>query len=103
MHDAVSKTIYNVDNHGKDTKQLWIAGKITSALSDAWDFIGVFDKEELALIGLKEAVEAEKKRDGSVALERYFIGPAILNFTIIAADSSDWEGGYFPFENKNSI
>lgn len=73
--------------------KLWVTGKVTSALNDSWDFIGVFTEEALALSAIEDT--CTKLGDGDK--DKYFIAPVQLNKPHICADGSDWEGGYFPF------
>lgn len=74
--------------------KLWVAGKVTNALSDSWDFIGVFSEEALALNAIKDtcAKLADDDKD------KYFIPPANLNEPMACADGSELGGGYFPFD-----
>lgn len=76
--------------------KLWVVGKITNVLNDGWDFIGVFSDETLALnaIGTVSSKLADSNKDD------YFIAPSNLDQPHICADSSDWKGGYFPFNKE---
>jgi hypothetical protein len=60
---------------------LWIVGKVTNYEAQAWEFIGVFDEESLALANCRD--------------EWYFIGPARLNEALPHA-TVNWDGAYYP-------
>jgi hypothetical protein len=78
-----------------NNSKLWIVGKITNVLNDGWDFIGVFSDEPLALSAVSCVCTSLTDEDKS----KYFIAPAKLNEPKVCADGSDWEGGYFPFDD----
>ncbi len=59
---------------------LFIVGKLLPAQPGAWEFVGVFDSELLAIDACLD--------------EQHFIGPATLNQIIVTTQT--WPGCYFP-------
>lgn len=60
---------------------LWIVGKDDREGDGGWEFQGVFDDRELAVMACRG--------------DNYFIGPAILNESL-PDDREDWPGSYYP-------
>lgn len=67
--------------------ELWVVGNVTDAVSNGWDFIGVFDDESLALDACEDPM--------------YFVGPVRLNEPFVCKDHTDWKGAYFPLDLAN--
>jgi hypothetical protein len=65
--------------------KLWIVGKIGKKTADctAWDFQGVFDTEESAILHCGDR-------------EDWFIAPCELNATDIPEKSREWPGCWYP-------
>ena len=69
-------------------QKLWIVGKrldIPSVLS-AWEFQGVFSREDLAVFACKSA--------------NYFVGPAVLDREL-PDSSTGWADAYYPLLELN--
>ena len=62
-----------------NSNKLWVVGKITSVINDGWDFIGVFEGEELAKKAIISAFEYSTQEFHNVEKNCYFIAPANLN------------------------
>jgi hypothetical protein len=60
---------------------LFVVGKVDVLSPRQWEFMGVFDDEELAMEACKD--------------ERYFVGPVELNETI-PETQTEWPMAYYP-------
>lgn len=60
---------------------LWVVGKVTDYDAKAWEMIGVFDDQELALHACRTPL--------------YFLGPIELN-TALPDETLEWKGAYYP-------
>lgn len=68
--------------------QLWIVGKVTDYPAGAWEFIGVFEDEALAV---RVCITVD-----------YFVGPVEIN-KVLPDDTIEWEGAFYPLSPKGQM
>jgi hypothetical protein len=66
---------------------LWVVGKVTDYQSGAWEFIGVFDDERMAICACRTTM--------------YFLGPVELN-KVLPDETIPWEGAFYPLVERSA-
>ncbi len=62
--------------------ELWLVGKTLDYATKSWEFKGVFDNKQKAI----DACHGE----------RDFVGPAILNESLLDDEPVDWPNAFYP-------
>jgi len=75
--------------------ELWIVGNVTDRETLAWEFCGVYDTLEMAISKCTNSKCTNSKCTS--ARKWYFIGPAVLNETVLGG-TTVWPGGFYPNE-----